>query len=429
MSKVFELPELGENIQSATVSSLLVSPGDTIESGDNVLELETDKAVVELPCPWGGKILEVHVAPNDELTVGTPILTVESTGPAPDAKPEEEDAPEEEPPPSPPAQEAEPVPQAAPTPPPEPIEPRRRYRVPAPAGPATRRLAREMGVDLYQVQGTGPGGRIQKEDVKRYVKELTTATQAGGIGPGFAAPPLPDFSQWGEIERKPMSGVRKATARAMHVAWSQIPHVTQFDKADITELEAGRKRYKQQLGERAKHVTITSLVLKALTAALKEFPQANASIDMATEEVIYKKYYHIGVAVDTEHGLLVPVIRDVDKKNVLQISDELSVLAAKARDRKLASADMQGGTFTVTNLGGIAGTGFTPIVYHPQVAILGVSKSSLEQVIIDGEPKVRLMMPLSLSYDHRIVDGADGARFLKKITQLLADPVLLAMEN
>ena len=298
---------------------------------------------------------------------------------------------------------------------------------PAPAGPATRRLARQLGVDLHAVSGSGRGGRITGEDVQEFVRGVLSGTsQAGG---GAVEPPLPDFSKWGEIERQPLSGIRRKTAENMAVAWQTIPHVTQFDSADITQLEAARKAYQSraQSDTGAGKVTVTVLAIKACLVALREMPQFNSSLDLRASELIIKKHYDIGMAVDTEHGLLVPVVRDVDKKTISEIANELQDLATRARARKVGIDEMQGGTFTITNLGGIGGTGFTPIVNYPQVAILGMARAKQEYVVVDGQPEVRLLLPLSLSYDHRVVDGANGARFLRRIATLLSEPFQLLL--
>jgi pyruvate dehydrogenase E2 component (dihydrolipoamide acetyltransferase) len=310
--------------------------------------------------------------------------------------------------------------------------PAKRKGKPAPAAPSVRRLARELGMDINEVPGTGPGGRISQNDVKNYVKQVNLArkaapaTPAAGTAP--APPPLPDFSKWGEVEKERMSGIRRATARQMSLAWTTIPHVTNFDKADITELEQLRKRYAKKAEAAGGKLTVTAILLKVVAAALKQFPKLNASIDTANEEVIYKKYYHIGMAVDTDRGLLVPSIRNVDKKSIIQLSRELGEVAGKARDRKLSLDEMQGSTFTITNLGGIGGTNFTPIVNHPEVAILGVARGSKEAIFRDGAFEPRMMMPLALSYDHRLIDGADAARFLRWICEALEDPFILALE-
>ena len=310
-------------------------------------------------------------------------------------------------------------------------------RPPAPASPAIRRLAREMGIDLNQVKGTGPAGRITEEDLHAHVRQLAAGkapAEPQETAPARApmateAPALPDFSQWGDIDRQPISNIRRKTAETMTIAWRTVPQVTQYDLCDITDLENQRKRYMQTKGEKAPKITVTAILLKAVVAALKEFPKFNASVDLAAGQIIYKKYYHIGVAVDTEHGLLVPVIRDVDRKSIVELARELDEMASRARNRKLSLEEMRGSCFTITNLGGIGGTAFSPIVYWPEVAILGVARARHEQVIIDGMPQVRLMMPLCLSYDHRIIDGADGARFTRRLAAILSDPLALFMEG
>jgi pyruvate dehydrogenase E2 component (dihydrolipoamide acetyltransferase) len=293
-------------------------------------------------------------------------------------------------------------------------------------------MARELGVDIYQVQGTGAGARITADDVTRHARSLIagleSAAPAAQAGlPATAA--LPDFSQWGEIERKPMSGIRRKTAETMRNAWLTVPHVTQHDRADITELEALRKRFAKTVEAAGGKLTVTAIALKVVAAALKVFPQFNASIDVAANEVVHKKYYHIGVAVDTDRGLLVPVIRDVDKKNIRDLSAELNQLAEKARNKKLSLEEMQGGSFTITNLGGIGGTSFTPIVNAPEVAILGISRATTQPVFIDGKFEPRVMMPLSLSYDHRLIDGADAARFVRWVAEAMEQPFILALEG
>jgi pyruvate dehydrogenase E2 component (dihydrolipoamide acetyltransferase) len=286
------------------------------------------------------------------------------------------------------------------------------------AGPATRRLARELGIDLRQVTGTGRSGRVVEDDVKSFVRQL--AAGGGATGGTAATPPLPKFESFGAVERQQLSRVRKLTARQMSLAWTTIPHVTQHDLADVTELDAFRK---SQDGKGPK-LTVTAFALKACAAALKQFPTFNASLDLANNQLVLKRYYHIGVAVDTEAGLLVPVLRDVDKKSVNELAHELNETAEKARQGK---ADMSGGTFTITNLGGIGGTGFSPIVNWPEVAILGMSRSKLEPVVRGGQVVPRLMLPLSLSYDHRVIDGASAARFTRRVVELLENPLLMLL--
>jgi pyruvate dehydrogenase E2 component (dihydrolipoamide acetyltransferase) len=310
------------------------------------------------------------------------------------------------------------------------------HRQPVPAAPHVRRLAREIGVDIYEVKGSGPGGRVSEDDVKAHGKALVlsaaTAAQAPQAG-HFRQPHLPDFQKWGKIERVSMRGVRRKTAEHLAEAWNTIPHVTQHDRADITELEQLRARFAPKAEEAGGKMTVTAIALKVCAAALKVFPQFNASIDIEKEEIVYKQYINIGVAADTDRGLLVPVIRDVEKKNIVELAVELSQLSKKARDKKLAPSDMEGGTFTITNLGGIGGVGFTPIVNFPEVAILGLSRSRMEPEWINGKDggkfEPRLILPLSLSYDHRLIDGADAARFLRWIAEAFEQPFLLSVQG
>jgi pyruvate dehydrogenase E2 component (dihydrolipoamide acetyltransferase) len=284
-------------------------------------------------------------------------------------------------------------------------------------------LARELGVSLELVRGTAPRGRITQEDIKAYVRELASGPSPVRVA-GKAAPPLPDFERWGPVERQPFESVRRRTAEQMSLAWSLVPHVTQHDQADVTELEAFRK---QQEGKGPK-LTVTAFALKGAAIVLRQFPQFNASLDEAAGQLVVKRYYHIGVAVDTERGLLVPVIRDVDKKGVEALAAELADVAERSRQKKLSGDNMRGGTFTITNLGGIGGTGFTPIVNYPEVAILGMSRSSWQPVVRNGQVVPRLMLPLSLSYDHRVIDGAAAARFTRRIAELLEKPLLMVLQ-
>jgi pyruvate dehydrogenase E2 component (dihydrolipoamide acetyltransferase) len=305
------------------------------------------------------------------------------------------------------------------------------HRDPVPAAPHVRRLAREIGVHIHSVQGSGPGGRISEEDVKLHAKNALAAATAAAQAPhaGFAEPELPDFSKWGKTERVSMRGVRRKTAEHLRRAWNTIPHVTQQDRSDITELEQLRARFAPRAEEAGGKMTVTAIALKVCASALKVFPQFNASIDMGKEEIIYKQYINIGVAVDTDRGLLVPVIRDVDKKNIVELAAEMTQLSKKARERKLTPAEMEGGTFTITNLGGIGGTGFSPIVNHPEVAILGLSRSRMEPEWVNNKFEPRLILPLSLSYDHRLIDGADAARFLRWIAEAFEQPFLLSVQG
>ena len=423
------VPELGENVEGGTVANVLVAVGDHIEKDQSIVELETEKAVLEVPSTAAGTVKEVLIKGGDEVKVGQTIILLESAEAAPAApQPQEKPAAPEQPKVK--AEAPKPSPQPEQTPPapvsPPPAE-KPGYR-PAAASPSVRRFAREIGVDINQVTGTGPGQRITIEDVKAHSKKLHEQPRAAAAtGVSVAAQPLPDFSKWGQVEREPMSKVRDKTAVHLSSAWATIPHVTQFDKADITRLEKLRKQHGAKVQEAGGKLTMTSIVLKVVASALKVFPQFNASVDMVNKEIVYKKYISIGIAVDTDRGLLVPVVRDVDKKNLTQLSVELSEIAAKARDRKLTLDDMQGGNFTISNLGGIGGTSFTPIINAPEVAILGISRGAFEQVYVEGEFVPRLMLPLSLSYDHRIIDGADGARFIRWIVEALQEPFTMIL--
>jgi pyruvate dehydrogenase E2 component (dihydrolipoamide acetyltransferase) len=430
----FKLPELGENVASGTVVKVLVSEGDLIRKDQGIIELETEKALFEVPSEIGGVVKEVRVKEGDEVKVGQPILIVETeagieeekearpTEPEVEKKEEKavteikKEAPKEKT-----AEEARK---------PAAFEKPMEGRELAPAAPSVRRFAREIGIDINAVPGTGPGGRIAIEDVKAYAKQINQQKAAPRTGfVGIEPEALPDFTKWGEVERKPMSKIRQTTAKHLSFAWATIPHVTQFDKADITELEKLRKQYGKKVEAAGGKLTVTAILLKIVGAALKVFPQFNASIDLANKEIIYKKYYHVGVAVDTEHGLLVPVIRDVDRKNIIELSVELTQMAEKARNRKLALEEMQGGNFSISNLGGIGGTAFTPVVNSPEVAILGISRGQMAPIYLNGNFEPRLMLPLSLSYDHRLIDGADAARFLRWIAEAIEQPFRVVLEG
>ena len=431
----FNLPSLGENVADGDVLRVLVKPGDTLDKHQPVLELETDKATIEVPSTVAGRVKEVKVKAGDKVKVGQAILSVEDGAAAP-AKPA---AVPQAKPPAPPRVDEPAAPTnpgtksdkvvdisrgaraaAEPTPPSAPEIPA------APAAPSVRRLARELGVDINQVTGTGDGGRVSDEDVKNHAKRLLTGAVRG---PAAAGEPLPDFSRWGEVERQPLRAVRRKTAEHLSAAWTTIPHVTQGDLADITALETLRKRFAKQTEAAGGNLTVTAIAVKVAAAALKVFPHFNASIDLAAGEMILKKYVNIGVAVDTDRGLLVPVIRDADRKNISQIAAELAQLSDKARTRKIALDEMQGGTFSISNLGGIGGTYFTPIVNAPEVAILGISRARVEPVYRDGQFVPRTVLPLSLSYDHRAIDGADAIRFLRWIVEALEEPFVLALES
>ena len=458
----FILPELGENVTAGDVLRVLVKPGDSVTRDQTVLELETDKATIEVPSSIAGRVTGVSVKAGDKIKVGQVILTVDDGAGKPaaaQAAPERAPAkPEEKPPtasdravgantskPEPPADRLSTAAAGAgkvvdisrgarPS-----AEPAAADTPQAPAAPSVRRMARELGVDIDVVSGSGANGRISIEDVKAHARRLLegVARAGGDAAPGSAGSnvnsvssvPLPDFSRWGEIERQPMRPVRRKTAEHLSAAWRTIPHVTQHDLADVTALEELRKRYAKQAEEAGGSLTVTAIAVKVVAVALKVFPQFNASIDVAAEEIIYKKYVNIGIAVDTDRGLLVPVVRDADTKNIMQIAVDVAELSAKARDRKISLDEMQGGCFSVSNLGGIGGTYFTPIVNAPELAVLGISRARMEPVYQGNEFVPRLMLPLSLSYDHRAIDGADGMRFLKWVVQALEQPFLLALQG
>jgi pyruvate dehydrogenase E2 component (dihydrolipoamide acetyltransferase) len=447
MATEFRLPEVGENIETGQVVKILVSVGDTIRPGQSVLELETDKAVVEVDATVSGTITDIHVAEGQGIKVGQLILTVaavseeETVREPEDAVKSAAESTETEPAvqeevkvTGEPAQERrdgkEAIPQVETGQAPATERKPEVHRTIAPAAPSVRRVARELGVDINQVTGSGPGGRISAEDVKSYVRQLNLeAERPKPVGVDASALPLPDFARWGEVEREAMTSIRRTTARRLSQAWVTIPHVTHFDRADVTELERLRKHYAPKAEAAGGKLTMTAIILKVVASALKIFPKFNASLDIANQEIIYKKYYHIGVAVDTEHGLLVPVIRDVDRKNIIELSLELTHISEKARSRRVTPDDLEGGSFTITNLGGIGGTNFAPIINPPEVAILGISRASTEPVFQNGAFEPRLILPLSLSYDHRLIDGADAARFTRWVAQAIEQPFLLNLEG
>ncbi len=435
---VVRLPELGENVDGADVVKLLVAVGDRVEEGQGILELETEKATVEVPSSASGVVQAVHVSEGDRITSGTELMTVRGRGSASAAAPaaaatDAATGSGEEMGPRPPA---EPI---APSDPPTsrtggpatreqvaPLwsgSPTPRKRVPA--APSVRRFARELGIDITEVSGTGQGGRITSEDVKEHVKASLVRSSGGAQ----QAPALPDFSRWGEVSFEEMTSIRRITAEQMARAWHTVPQVTQHDLADITDLEELRAQYRARIEAAGGKLSLTAILVKVAAAALRVFPNLNASVDMENRRIVRKRYIHIGVAVDTERGLLVPVIRDADRKSIAVIARELDDLAERARNRKLGPDEMQGGTFTISNLGGIGGTAFSPIVNWPEVAILGVSRGRLQPEWKDGQWRPRLMVPLSLSYDHRLVDGADAARFTSWIAEALESPLLLVLEG
>ncbi len=438
MAVEFKLPELGENVTSGDVTRVLVKVGDTIKVDQAVIEMETGKATVEIPSSVAGVVKQIHVKEGGKAQVGQLLLTIDASAASAATKAE----PAKKAPPA-----AAPTPPSAPTTPPPappvppPVQPSRvrsapqianpppivaSGKYPVPAAPSTRQFAREVGVDITQVPGSGPGGRISVSDVKLFAR----ANAAGFIAGGRPAPaPLPDLAKWGDVERQPMSAVRQATAEHMANCWSTIPHVTLHDKADITDLEKLRQEQKRKIEASGGKLTLTAFLIKILGGALKVFPNFNSALDTTTNEHVLRKYYNVGVAMDSAKGLIVPVIRGVDSKSVAQIAKDLADHGEKAKAGKVAIADMQGGCISLTNLGGIGCGFFTPIINHPEVAILGVGKAQMEPVMVNGFFQPRLMAPLSLSFDHRAVDGADGARFLQWIIQAIQQPALISLEG
>ena len=430
-----KVPKLGEGADSGVVVSILVKEGDQVSEGQTIIELENEKAVAPVPSTAGGTVTKIRVKEGDKISVGQVILTLggksaskpaqnaETTPPKEDEaedEPEEktDDKPEEK------TQEREPVAKrsgggrvagldgvlAEPS-------------ANVAAAPGLRKLARELGIDLARVQGTERGGRVGKSDVRRYLASLQrlafAAKPAAGAGKPAAKAEGLDFSKWGAVERKPLSQLRKVIAERMAENWNTIPHVTQFDEADITGLMALRKKHATEFESQGTKLTLTGFAVKAVVAVLKQHPMFNSSLDDASGELVLKGYYHIGLAVDTEAGLLVPVIRDADRKSLLEVSREIEALAGKARERKLALEELKGGSFTISNQGGIGGAHFTPIVNKPEVAILGLGRGAFKAVVREKKIEARLMLPLALSYDHRVIDGGSAARFMVDLVEAL----------
>ena len=446
MAKAFKLPDLGEGIHEGEILSIRVSVGDDVKEGDIIMEVETDKAAVEIPSPYTGVVEEVLVKPGDTVKVGDVLVTfrtAEAEAPAPRAEEREVARPEKEvaPPKLKKAEPARPEP-GRPAAPPEIA----RKEGPVPASPATRRLARELNVDLSQVTPTGPGGLVTAEDVRTFAEKgpkpgegLPTREAGREEKPEEArpvvvpAPTLPDFSKWGPVERVPLRSIRKATAKQMALAWSQIPHVSNHDVADMTKLDVFRKKHKAEIEAKGGRLTHTVFALKAVATALKAFPRFNSTIDTEVGEIILKQYYHIGVAVATDDGLIVPVIRDVDRKSILDLSVELKEKADRTRQRKVGLDDLQGGTFTITNVGHMGGGQFIPIINYPQVAILGMGAATMQPAVMGDEKQgyeivPRLRMPLVVCIDHRVLDGADVIPFMRMIVENLEDPEQLFMK-
>jgi pyruvate dehydrogenase E2 component (dihydrolipoamide acetyltransferase) len=450
MAKEFKLQDPGEGIHEAEILDILVAEGDAVQEGDDLFRIETDKAAIEIPASFNGVIEAIKVKQGEIAEVGDVLLTYQAeTGAGEESSKTQEEKGQQG---KGPTSETEQKPESEPEPEPEPeleqpsshTQPTGKPSTdrPVPAAPSTRRLARELSVNLRDVTGSGPDGRIIAEDVRQAAEgkkaahaEATTEGKEGKEKPRLAAKAtvewpqaaaLPDFAQWGEIERLPLQRIRRTTAKRMFQAWSRIPHVTHGDHADITWLEQFRQMHAATVAEKGGKLTLTVLVLKAAMAALKEFPRFNASLDWETETLIVKHYYHIGVAVDTEQGLLVPVLRNVDRKSIHEIARELGEISERARQGQLERKDMQGGTFTITNPGFIGGDVFTPIINDPEVAILGLGRAALEPVV-QGNLEIyeiipRLRLPLLLAFDHRVINGAEAARFVRRLVELLGDP-------
>jgi pyruvate dehydrogenase E2 component (dihydrolipoamide acetyltransferase) len=408
-----KLPKLGEGADSGVVVNVFVKAGDTIARDQAILELENEKAVASVPSTAAGVITNIYVKAGDKISVGQRLISLSggdqpAAAAAPAAKrsalePEPETPAEE---PAAGAGEEIPKPVAAPV-----------------ASPSVRRLARELGIDLSKVRGSEAGGRIARGDLSAYIARLQKATEKGKSAAASAKPAAEqiDFSKWGPVTKKPLTQLRQVIARRMWENWNAIPHVTQFDDADFTRLDELRKKYAPVYEKKGAKLTLTPLVLKALVGTLKKHPIFNSSLDEIAQEVVFKNYFHIGIAVDTEQGLIVPVIRDADKKSVLELAKELEQLAQKARDRKVTAEEMKGGTFTVSNQGAIGSAHFTPIINKPEVAILGLGRGAMKPVARDGKVEVRMLTPLGLSYDHRVIDGGAAARFMVDLGKAMED--------
>lgn len=416
MSEKISVPDIGDYANVAVIE-VAVKVGDTIKKDDSLITLETDKASMEIPAPMGGVIKEMLVKLGDKVSMGSPIAVIEAVSGATASKPQAA---------QPAAAQPAAAAQKAAAPAPQVIKAAAPINLPSQsdvyAGPGVRRYARELGVDLNKVPGSGRKERIIESDVQQFVQQSLNNGGGGSVG-GLQIPPAQeiDFTQFGTVEKQPLSRIQKISGSFLHRNWVTIPHVTQFDEADITELERFRKEQKDIADQKGVKLTPVVFLMKAVVAGLRQFPKFNSSLAASNEELIMKKYYHVGVAVDTPNGLVVPVIRNVDQKGLFELAAELGQISKKAREGKLTAAEMQGGCFTISSLGGIGGTAFTPIINAPEIAILGVSKSQMKPVY-DGEIFTpRLMLPLSLSYDHRVVDGADAVRFTSFLVNLLAD--------
>jgi pyruvate dehydrogenase E2 component (dihydrolipoamide acetyltransferase) len=437
MTTEVTVPDIGD-FEDVEVIEVLVSPGDNVNEEDSLISVESDKAAMEIPAPASGVVKDVKVKVGDKVSQGSLILSLEAmqnaAAAANDAGQEKAEPVKADPAPvavenkapavAAPAAKTTAAPQAPSAPAPTRTSPTAKIDEEkfskAYASPSVRKFARELGVDLGQVDGTGRKGRITHEDVQNFVKRALSQGTAGG-GLGVAPMPEIDFSQWGEVEIQPLTKINKLTGQNLHRNWVTIPHVTQFDEADITDLEAFRKSMVDEYKDKGIKITMLAFLMKAVVSGLKEFPRFNSSLDATGENLIHKKYYNVGIAVDTPAGLVVPVVQDVDRKSLVDLAAELGEISKKARDKKLKPSDMQGGCITISSLGGIGGTKFTPIVNAPDVAILGVSRAKMTPVWNGKEFEPRLILPLSLSYDHRVIDGADGARFTSFLSRVLSD--------
>jgi pyruvate dehydrogenase E2 component (dihydrolipoamide acetyltransferase) len=425
------VPQLAEGVDSATVVNILVSEGDRIEKEQSIMELETQKAVGAIPSPEAGTVTKIHVKQGDEVAVGEVLISLSEEAAAPTISPDKDEGDKTEKKTSAPDQtNLRPKPeqraQIEEGEKEETVSEDYKYESKSgfapPASPSIRKMARELGIDLSKVKGSERGGRITLHDLRAYIQRLQEMLlQQKATPPKAQKPALEsiDFSKWGPIHKKRMSSLRRIVAQRMYESWSTIPHITQFDEADITSLSESKKKYTSSYEKKGARLTLTSYVLKAAIVALKKHPIFNSSLDESTGEIVYKEYYHLGVAVDTEAGLIVPVIKDVDKKGMLDLSIELGELAERTRQRKVSLEELQGGTFTVSNQGSIGGTHFTPIIRKPEVAILGLGQAALKPVVKKQRVEPRMILPVCLSYDHRVIDGANAARFIREIVQVL----------
>jgi pyruvate dehydrogenase E2 component (dihydrolipoamide acetyltransferase) len=443
MSREFKLPELGEGTHEAEILEVLVSPGDHVEEDEVIFVVETDKASMEIPSPFEGTVEEISVEPGQLVRVGDVLIVFSGEGkPSKTKEKQKEPQAEEKAPEEKVEQKEETQAEAEQA---EKAKKESRREGPVPASPATRRLARELGVELAEVPASGPAGRVTREDVQAYAQQEEQPEREERVSPerepeeaapfspaGAEIPELPDFTRWGDLERVPLRSVRRSTAKQMATAWAQIPHVTHHDEADVTVLEDMRQEYKDMIAEKGGNLTLLIFVLKAVASVLRRFPRFNASLDARNQEIILKKYYHIGTAVDTEQGLIVPVIRDVDQKSITELAVEMSEMVSRIRNGEASLEELHGGSFTITNVGILGGTDFNPIINYPEAAILGMARAEWRPVVERHEGEVRFRarykLPLILGFDHRINDGADAARFMNELIEMLEDPDKLLLQ-